>query len=289
MAGWLYLLFGVISSVAIWPISKWCMENNGDEKALGFWNTLIVAIGSFIILIVMNIDFFVLPIIISASIVSIAYSIGFLIIMMYCLKIGPSGLTMTINNSAMIFGILYSITFLKPHIPGVLVIIGIIGVISAITIIGFAKNNHNKKHYDYSKWYKLVVIGGIFSGISFSNQAYMGYAHPGVMNTVIFLFWANILSALIIFAIAAYKGKTVLKKKEFAAGVGNAFFNFTGLICTLASISIFGSELTFPITICLPIVIMLFAGRYLYGEKFDKLSLSGAAVAVISILLITLG
>ncbi len=289
MFDWMYLVYGVIASVAIWPINRWCIKNGGDERTLGFWGTIIIAIFSILFLAVSGTDFLVTPIIISAGIVSLSYSIGFLIIIMRCLKIGPSGLTMTINNSAMIFGILYSILVLRPHIPGAFVIIGIVGVLFAITLIGLAKNNIHNKNYDYKKWYKLVIVGGLLSGVSFMNQAYMGYSHPGVMNTIIFLFWANFFAACILLITSIINKSVIISRKEIKAGAGNAFFNSTGLICTFASISIFGSEMTFPIVICLPIVIMLFVGRFVYHEKLDNFSLSGAVIALISIFLLTIG
>ena len=45
---------------------------------------------------------------------SVAYSVGFYILIMRCLKTGPAGPTITVNNSAMICGVLFGIFFLEP-------------------------------------------------------------------------------------------------------------------------------------------------------------------------------
>jgi drug/metabolite transporter (DMT)-like permease len=289
MVNWLYLFFGVITAVAIWPISKWALQNNGDEKAVGFWNTSVISLVSLVSLIYMKANLFVEPVFYSAAITGVSYAVGFLIIMMYCLKIGPSGLTMTINNSSMIFAILYSIIVLNPHIPGLMVIIGIAGVLLSITLIGIADRSGSKAGYDYKKWFKYVIIGGLFSGVSFSNQAYMAYVHPGIENTLIFMFWANLVSSIILVIVSLYKKTSLFKKKEMIAGTSNSFFNLLGIIFTFNAIRIYGSELTFPVIVCLPIIIMLFVGRFIYNERFTAYSFSGAVAAVISILMLSVG
>jgi drug/metabolite transporter (DMT)-like permease len=196
---------------------------------------------------------------------------------------------MTINNSAMIFAIIYSVTVLNPHVPGLLVIAGIAGVLLSISLIGMSDRSGPKAGFDYSKWFKYVTIGCLFSGVSYSNQAYMAYVHPGIANTMIFMFWANLVSSIILILVSWHKRTSMFKKKEMIAGTANSFFNLLGIIFTFNAIKIYGSEITFPIIVCVPIVIMLFAGRFIYKEKFTAFSLSGAVVAVISILMLSLG
>ena len=289
MVNWLYLLIGVITSVALWPVSKWGLQKEGSERALGFWNTWCITIISFIILLFEGSTLFVAPIFYSGVLTGTVYAVGFLMIIMYCLKIGPAGLTMTINNASMVVAILYSIIFLKPHIPSSLVIAGIIGVLVSITLIGLSNDGSSTAEYDYKKWFKLVIIGASFSGIAFANQAYMGYCNPGLANTMIFMFWANLASSIILLAISIYKKQSVFRKREMIAGSINGFFNLITISFTFIAIGIYGSEITFPIVICVPIVIMLFYGRIVYKEKFTTLSLTGSIIAVLSIFLLSLG
>jgi drug/metabolite transporter (DMT)-like permease len=289
MFTWLYLVYGVLVNVAIWPINKWGLKQNGVESVLGFWNVFAMLIISFIVLCVYDVNFFMTPKLMMAGFVSsIVYSIGFLIIIMHCLKIGPSGLTMTVNNSAMIFGIIYSFVYLKPETPGILVMIGIIGVLISIVFIGISKETDTTKQFNYSKWYKLVIAGGLFSGISFMTQSYVSYIHPGPLNTMLFIFWANLLSSIILFTISFVRKSKMFSKREMRAGLSTSICNLSGNIPIFLAIGIYGSAITFPIVICIPIVIMLFIGRFIYNEKLSKTSYTGAIMAVISILLITI-
>ena len=288
MFTWLYLVYGVLTGVAIWPISKWGLKENGSESVLGFWNTFVMMIMSFIILNVYDVNFIVPGLMISGFVSSIAYSIGFLLIIMHCLKIGPSGLTITVNNSAMIFGIIYSFVYLRPEVPSILVIIGIIGVLVSIALMGISKEANAGKQFNYSKWYKLVIIGGLFSGLSFMTQSHVAYIYPGVLNTLVFAFWANLLSSIILFTVSIVRKSNLLSKREMRAGLSNSLINLSNNIITFLAIGIYGSAIAFPIGICIPIIVMLFIGRFIYNEKLIKTAYVGAIIAVISILVITI-
>lgn len=288
MSGWLCLVLGVIAGVSIWPINKWGLKQNGVESVLGLWNTLGMSIMAFIILYVNNIDFLVPGLILAGCVMSIAYSIGFLIIIMHCLKIGPSGLTITINNSAMVFGIIYSYVYIKSEVPGILVFIGIAGVLAAIAFMGISKEADINKQFNYSRWYKLVIIGGLFSAVSFMTQSHVAYNYYGALNTIIFSFWAQSLSSIILLIVSLVRKNSIFRKREMIAGCSNAFFNLgSGVVCFLA-IGIYGSAIVFPVIVCVPIIVMLFIGHFVYGEKLQKTSYVGSIVAVISIFLLAI-
>ena len=72
------------------------------------------------------------------------------------------------------------------------------------------------------------------------------------------------------------------------AGISNSFLNLSGNVIGFLALGIYGSAIGFPIAICIPIIVMLIVGRFVYGERLAKSSYVGAIVAVISILLITL-
>jgi len=288
MSGWLYLVLGVIGQISIWPISKWGLKQNGVESVLGFWNTLGMSIIACIILYVSDIDFLVPDLIVAGCIMSIVYSIGFLIIIMHCLKIGPSGLTITINNSAMVFGIIYSYVYLRPEVPGILVFIGIAGVLFAIALIGISKETDINKQFNYPRWYKLVIIGGLFSAVSFMTQAHVAYTYPGVLNTIIYNFWAQSLSSMILLTISLVRKNSIFRKREMMAGCSNAFLNLGSGVVGFLAIGIYGSAIVFPVTVCVPIIVMIFIGRFVYGEKLQKTSYVGAIVAIVSIFLLAI-
>jgi len=205
---------------------------------------------------------------------------------MHCLKIGPSGLTITINNSAMVFGIIYSFVYLKPEVPGILVFIGIAGVLVAIALMGISKDADINKQFNYSRWYKLVIIGGLFSAVSFMTQAHVAYTYPGAFNTIVYNFWAQSLSSIILLTISLVRKKSIFRKREMIAGCSNSFLNLGSGIVALLAIGIYGSAIAFPVIICVPVVVMIFIGRFVYGEKLQRNSYVGAIVAVVSIFLL---
>jgi hypothetical protein len=61
----------------------------------------------------------------AGALLAVAYSIGFWVLIMQCLKIGPAGPTVTVNNMAMVCGVLYGVLWLHPHgWPHALVVAG---------------------------------------------------------------------------------------------------------------------------------------------------------------------
>jgi drug/metabolite transporter (DMT)-like permease len=286
---WLYLIIVIIASTALWMISRWAMQGDGDSKVQGLWISIVGLMISCLILLLRDQSIYQTQIIISGLIVSFASAIGFLVIMMYCLKIGPAGLTLTINNSMMVFGILYGIIFLDPHIPGILVIVGIIFAFSGLILIGMSGSNNNAEHHHFStRWLKLVMIGAAFAGISFCVQAYMGLVHPGIDPLIIFIFWINLFSIPILLSMIFYTKSSILKKREMIGGFSIGILTNLALFFTLYSMQNFGAAIVFPICVASPMVIMLVISHFIYKEKLGVLPLIGAVLAVLSVILLSL-
>jgi drug/metabolite transporter (DMT)-like permease len=279
----------VVSSTILWIISKWVMQGDGDSKVQAFWISLTGLIISGIILFFREQPIFITPLIFFGLIVSFTASIGFLTIMMYCLKIGPVGLTMTVNNSMLVFGVVYSIIFLNPHIPNLIVILGIIGSISGLIIIGISTSNQSGNSQKISpKWTKLVMIGGGLAGISFMNQAYIGACHPGIDPLMVFIFWISLFSIAILTVLIIYTRSKIIKKREMIGGFLIGILTNVALFLTLYSIKLIGAEIVFPIAVASPMVIMLIIGHFLYKEHLQLKTGIGALLAIISVILLSI-
>jgi drug/metabolite transporter (DMT)-like permease len=264
------------------------MRENGDPNVQGFWLTIVGIITHGVILLIWGRSILITPIIISSLIVGFANAIGFLSIIMYCLKIGPSGLTTTVNNSSLVFGVIYSVVFLNPHIPNIPVIIGIFGSITGLILIGISSLNENNNINGISKrWVKLVMIGGVFSGISFINQVYIGTCHPGIHPLIVFIFWMSLFTMIILSILIFYTKAKILSKKEIIGGLSIGFLANISLFFTIFSLNYIGAEVILPVTVATPMVLMLFLGHYLYGEHLNIKALTGAGIAIFSVILLS--
>jgi drug/metabolite transporter (DMT)-like permease len=285
---WLYMFLVVAASTILWMVSRWAMQDDGDSKVQGFWIALVGTFLLGIILYVQNISILNYPIIVSGFITAISASIGFLWIMMYCLKIGPAGLTLTINNAAMVFGILFSFIILDPHFPGLISIAGILFTLIGLIMIGIS-NSSDDIHKGFSKrWLKLVMIGGGLSGVSYCNQTYIGTCHPGISSLLVFIFWVNIFSVSILSIIAGYFKLKLFRRREMIGGFVIGVLTNVALFFTIFSMKFLGSEIVLPVSIASPMVIMLLIGHFIYHEHLRPLSWLGAGITIISLVLLSL-
>jgi drug/metabolite transporter (DMT)-like permease len=285
----IYLVLAIVSAVGIWIIGRRVMHVDGDPKVQGFWVSIVGLILSFLILLVRGKSFFIQPIMISGFITSISSAIGFLWIIMYCLKIGPSGLTLTVNNSMLVLGVLYGILFLNPHVPHIMVIAGIIGTVSGLILIGISASKDSTGPRSISpKWIKLVMAGSLLSGVSFINQAYIGMCHPGIDASLVYLFWTSIFTASILFVLVKISSAGILQKKETLSGLSIGILADISLLFTILSINHIGPEIVFPVVVASPMVIMLLVGHFIYGEKLKTIPLIGAVIVIISVILLSI-
>jgi drug/metabolite transporter (DMT)-like permease len=281
--------FVILSAVLVWVLARWAMQGDGIAIIMGFWISLTGAFLSGLIIIINQYQFLIWPILRSGLIVGFSYSIGYCAIIMYCLKIGPAGPTVIVNNSAMVFGILFNVFWLNPHIPNSMIIIGVIGTFLSIFIIGLSKSQNNHSNVINPKWTRLVMIGGALSGISFVNQTYIGISYPDFKSSILFIFWAFAISTIILSILILSKKDNIWRSREIYAGIGIGMSSTVGLFLTLKLIPIFGSEVVFPVTVVTPMVIMMMIGHLMYKEHLTSGAWFGSILAVFSVTLLAIG
>lgn len=289
MLNYVLIILSIIGSVTSWIIAKWALKKDGEAKILGFWAGVSGTIMAAAVLLINDQSFFKYEVFRSGIIVGFSYSVGYLWIIMYCLKIGPAGPTTTVNNSAMIFGVLYGIIFVNGAMPGFVLLAGLIGTISSLIIIGFSGLNKESNKIINPKWVKLVMIGGLLSGVSFINQAYIGLNFPGIENILIFIFWANLFASVILAGLLFYSKFKFYKKPEF---IGGNIIGILSSLCVLINLYLmkyFSAEVVIPVTIVTPMVLMFFIGRFYYKERLSKIIWAGCILAIFSITLLTIG
>jgi len=114
VSGWLLLILAVIGSTILWPVGRWGLQGDGRATVMGFWISLTMGTVSLIGWLTRGGLHVPRGVCMAAALLGIAYAIGFCMLIMQCLKIGPAGPTVTINNLAMVCGVLYDVMYLRP-------------------------------------------------------------------------------------------------------------------------------------------------------------------------------
>jgi len=283
----------VVAATAIWPIGRWATSRNGSAAVMGFWISLFCGAGSAITLFLRGDPVWVPGVWATGLLLGLAYSIGFCAIIMHCIKIGPAGPTVTINNMAMACGVLYGVLWIVPRNTGLPVTVdpstavGLAGVCAALVLMGMIRKNGEGARPVTSLWLRLVAIGGLLSGLSFITQTHTAECYRGddyLYLSVGFLFSAVVLLVFMFRTDGAFR-----RKRELIGGAAIGAYNYIALPLILGCMRELGAEVVLPVTVATPIILMVIIGRLVYKERIGGVGVAGCVIGAVAVALIAFG
>jgi len=284
---WLLLFIIVLLGTSIWPLGRWALKDGGEPGVVGFWVSLTVAAacaaGT-----ALSGDWRGAPasVWVAGGLMSVAYAVGFWICVMRALQVGPAGPTATINNMAMAAGVLYGLIALTPGRATAWTWAALAGVCAALLLLGIGKPAENGMPRDTgTRWARLVAIGGAFSCLSFVIQAHVGTLYPA--HKYAFGAAAYALAALLLLPPMLRRPERFRLRHERMGGVVLGAVNAASMPLTLTTIRSLGAEVTLPVTVATPILLVLVIGRIFYKERLSTAAwiaclLGALAVAVLA-------
>ena len=285
MIGWVYLLLIVATGTAIWPVGRWALSGDGKASVMGFYISVVAAAVMWGRVLLRGGPINVGPVWAAGALLGVAYSVGFILLMMRCLQIGPVGPTVTVNNMAMVCGVAYGIVWLRCGVPSVATIAGVAGVCVALVLIGIGRNKNGEAgRAPSSRWLAYVLAGGALSGLSFITQTYVGTCHADqgrLFGAVGFLVSAVILLPMMLRARIKLRGR-----RELVGGVLIGLGSTVSLPLTVAAIGKIGAHVVLPITVASPVLLVLLIGRAFYGERLRRPAWIACIVGGVSIFLV---
>jgi len=286
--GWLLLPFIVATATVLWPIGRWALAGDGKPAVMGFWVSITTAAITWGWVFAVGAPIRVGPVWAVGALFGIAYSVGFILFIMRALQIGPVGPTVTVNNMAMVCGVVAEIVWLRPHVPSVATIAGVAGVCAALVMIGVGRNKEDAgPHAASARWLTYVLVGGALSGVSFITQTYVGTTQA--TQGRLFAAVGFLVSALILAPAALRTGLRLRGRREPIGGVLIGVCNAVVLPLTIAVIERIGAHVVLPVTVASPMLLVLMIGRVFYGERLRRAAWIACVVGGASIALIAWG
>ena len=279
----IYIVIIIAGATAIWPIGRWSTAGAGSAAVLGFWISLTAAVAMALFLLITGRPILVPPVWIAGLAFGLAYAIGFCILIIGSLKIGPMSLTTAMNNLAMLWGILYAIFILKSTLPSLGTIIGIVGVCLAMILIGIAGLDRRSQNIS-RKWLAMVTAGSALAGVSFIAQTYIGTSQAN--HAILFSFAGNLIAAGILAPIAVRAHRRASHRREPLGGLIMGIIACTIIPLTIAAINRAGPSVIFPLTVASPIILVLFLGHFLYHEHLRPTSIAACILGALSLALL---
>jgi len=285
---WLLLIIIVLMGTAIWPLGRWALKADGEPSVVGFWVSLTVAaacaVGT-----ALNGDWRGAPVgvWVAAGLMSVAYAVGFWICVMRALQVGPAGPTATVNNMAMVAGVLYGLLVLTPGRGTAWTWVGLASVCAALVLLGLGKPSANGAHQTAgARWARLVAIGGAFSCLSFVIQAHVGTLYPNhkyVFGTAGFGLSALLLPPML------RRPERFRLKHERLGGIVLGAVNAASLPLTLLTIRSLGAEVVLPVTVATLILLVLIIGRVFYRERLSAAAWIGCVLGALAVAALAYG
>jgi drug/metabolite transporter (DMT)-like permease len=285
--GILAIIVSIIGATLLWPINRWVVRNGGRAEVYGFWISLSGAVisGAFCF------GLGQLPRQPGMWVVGagggLAFAIGYCMIIMYCLRIGPVGPTTAMNNMGLVWPVAVGIFWLKLHSLNLWGYSGLGLVVAALICFGLTsgkKGEGSRSQPVTMQWVMWASIGWIFSGISMTCQMLNGVYFSKLPFAFVFAF--NFCAAIILAPLALRKRSTL---KEIVPGMIYGTIAVFLLVATLVSLRYFGPEIIYPFTVAIPIILVLLLERFVYKEHLARSALVACGLSISGLVLLTLG
>ncbi len=256
----------VLGNVTIWILNRWAGKRDTDVRRLGLCLTCFTAAGSIIMVSITNKPLLSLPATLSGLVAGVAYAVGYLVIIMKCLRIGPAGPTITINNLGLLGSVVLGIAFTyQSNPPSLSTYTGI--VLSVLALLLMFRNNVHRQMRIASEWVRMVIIGFFFSCLSFGANFLATFLDP--QNPYAFSFAMNLSAFLLLLFDMFYKKRVRPNKSERRIGLGIALIHVITTPLTFYVTTVIPAYIVFPVISVAPIVIMLFVGHFVYKERLN--------------------
>ena len=278
----------VLLCTAMWPLNRWAMRRGARPESIGIVISVVaLALG---VPFALKVDDLAgaRPALLFGGIAGVAYSIGFVLIIFHCLKIGPAGPTVLVNNLGMVWPIAISMfAFSQNRTPPPAHWAGLGSVAVALALMGVNRGEPGSSGSITRRWVWWVLAGWVFSGVSQGSQFLSSQYAPRATFTYVVALYA--VSLLILLAVSAFRRGGRPRRVEIIAGAGTGVILAMALPMTLWLLA--GrtpAMVVYPVTVAGPIVLMLLIGHAVLKERLNAVGWAASAAGVAGILLLSL-
>lgn len=278
-------MFGIIISFIVliftssvtWPVTLWAGKKGARPEMSGLMISSMCFLVELVITIFQNNwHVFTWELIGLGATMGFAYAVGFCILIFTCLQIGPPGLTTMLNNLGVIGAIIVGI-ILGRRTTKDMILIGM-GMVLMVGSLMLIKSEQGKDGRITKKWFVYVIIGSLFSVISFMANATMGMKYSNYpMQTALA---TNGTSTLILLVYSLVKKRGLPNRFEVINGLVYALVGIAGGYSTYGLLKYISPVLVYTVSVIAPIIVMQFCGYFFLKERLTKKNLLGMVLGI---------
>lgn len=277
----------VLNSTALWPLNRWAMRRQARAERLGMVLTAVLAAGAAAVALAMDSPLLAGPALLWGSVAGIAYAVGFILIIFYCLKIGPTGPTVTINNLGLLGPVVADLALFSGG-KGVDALTwgGLLATVLALGLMGWGHSDRAGAAAVTKRWALWVVVGWAFSALSMGNQFLSSHYAPEAPFA--FTVAMSVVAFAILGAVTLVRGGGRTRREELVAGGVTGLMMVLGIPVTLTLLTRMSAAIVFPVTVAGPAVLMLLVGHSVLNERLSGIGWVASVSGVAGIILLSL-
>jgi len=286
MQNWLLISLVVLSSTLLWPVNRWAMRNDARPEAIGMVSSLVgmslaVALG-----LASGSPLLARTALLIGGVGGLAYAVGFVLIIFYCLKIGPTGPTVTLNNMGLVWPVLIGLLWFSTSAPTVMQWAGFAGTLLALALTGANRSDDAAVTPITARWTGWALVGWAFAGISMSTQFLNSRFAPEAPYAYLLALFATALVVCLL--TAAVKRSGLPARVEILAGLCTGLLNIAGISLTIYLLGRISPTIVMPITVASPVILMLLFGHFVLKERLNPLGWTASALGLVGIVCLSL-
>jgi drug/metabolite transporter (DMT)-like permease len=282
-----YLAAAVLASTLIWPINRAVMRSGGSARLFGFWIATSGALTAAPVAVVGGQVHPAAGLWILGAIIGTAYALGYCTIVMYCLRIGPTGPTVVLNNMGFVWASLAGALWLAPRPVTLNLALGLAGVVGSLVLFGCGLRGDGSERVASARWFAWALAGWVLSGVSMTSQAVCAVWYPNAPFGTVLAFSAA--AAALLAPFAPTERRAWISRPETPAGIVGGAVNTVGVAATLAALRELPPQIVFPVAIAGPMVIVQVLAAVALGERPGALGWLACAVGAAGIALLVAG
>jgi drug/metabolite transporter (DMT)-like permease len=173
---------------------------------------------------------------------------------------------------------------LQPVGTGVLA--GLALVVLALALFGAGSSGAQAAAGVSRRWAMWVTAGWLLSGLSMTGQ-YVGSVlaadSPLALTTAFYT-----VAALILLPLMARRRQAWLNRVELAGGLVNGVLSAAALVTTLLALQHARAEIVFPVTVAMPILLVLALSAAVYRERLSRMAWLACLAGVAGLVVLSL-
>ena len=284
----IYLAIPVILSTLIWPLNRHVMMNGGRTDAYGFWISLSGSIIAGALGLLLGQSYDGVAVWTVGLMIGFAFSVGFCLVINYCLKIGPTGPTVAANNMGLVGPVVVGLLWPVNHGFNLSIILGL--ALVALAMIGFGASTSASIANEQpitSRWVILVMLGWLLAAMSMTGQYIGSVLTPDQPLTLVSIFFMFATFILLPFMIR--HRRNWFNRSELTGGIANGSIQAISIYVTLLALQKMGSQIVYPVTVLLPVVAVLIISALIYKERLHPLTWISCSAGIAGLTVLVIG